>query len=235
MTLNIERRDMQNYQVIVDEDALKAFIEELPDTTVDERYYFCLFARKKYCRDIKYIKSDKSQLARKVASKGQLLGKIKQMECKLGSYLQDDVSIPQEALALYINPNPRCMKRATIQCLQNLAKVIGQDSPGFNPQAEAMSCIQRSCSRKIWTDFDIDTKEPGTLEKVASILVDRSCYKILESRGGYHVLVDTKAVPAEAGRMWYPEMSKLADIKGDCMLPVPGTYQGGFVPRFIEG
>lgn len=222
-----------NYQVIIDEDALKAFIDELPDNTVDERYYFCLFARKKYCKDIKYIKSDKSQLARKVATKDRLFGKIRQMECKLGSYLQDDVSIPQEALALYINPNPRCMKRASIQCLQRLANIIGQDSPGFNPQAEAMSCIQRSCSRKVWTDFDIDTKEPGTLEKVQEILVDRSCYKVLESRGGYHVLVDTKKVPAEAGKMWYPNLKKFADVVGDCMLPMPGTYQGGFVPRFI--
>ena len=59
---------MQNYQVIVDEEALKSFIDELPDSDVNERYYFCLFARKKYCRDIKYIKSDKSQLARKIAT-----------------------------------------------------------------------------------------------------------------------------------------------------------------------
>jgi len=223
-----------NYQVICDEEVLKAFIDSLPDSTVNERYYFCLFARKKYCREIKYIKSDKSQLARKVASKDRLFGEIKQMECTLGSYLQDDVDIPQEALALYINPNPRCMKRATIQCLQNLAKVIGQDSPGFNPQAEAMSCIQRCCSRKFWTDFDIDTKEEGTLERVAEILVDKSAYRVLESRGGYHVLVDTKKVPEEAGRMWYPELAKMADIQGDCMLPCPGSFQGGFVPRFLE-
>ena len=225
---------MTNYKVICDEKALKSFIDTLPNSDVNERYYFCLFARKKYCRDIKYIKSDKSQLARKVATKDRLFGKIQQMECKLGSYLQDEVDIPQEALALYINPNPRCMRKATLQLLKKLADVVGQDSPGFNPQAEAMSCIQRSCSRRLVTDFDIDTKEEGTLEKVADILKDKSCYKVLESRGGYHVLVDTKAVPQEAGKMWYPELRKMADVQGDCMHPVPGCTQGMFVPRFLE-
>ena len=225
---------MQNYQVIVDEEALKSFIDELPDSDVNERYYFCLFARKKYCRDIKYIKSDKSQLARKIATKDRLFGKIKQMECALGSYLQDDVDIPQEALALYINPNPRCMRKATIQCLQNLAKVIGQDSPGFNPQAEAMSCIQRCPSRRIWSDFDVDTKDIDILRVCEEILEDHNCFKILETRGGYHVLVKTKEVPSHKQKTFYKELAKFSDITGDCMLPAPGTYQGGFVPRFLE-
>lgn len=225
---------MTNYKIICDEEALKAFIEDLPDLTIDERYYLCLFARKKYCKDIKHIKSDKSQLSRHITTKDRLFSKIRQMECKLGTYLQDEVSIPQEALALYINPNPRCMRKATIQCIQRLVVTLGNDSPGFNPQAEAMSCVQRSCSRRIWIDFDIDTKEPGTLELVYGILKSKDCYKVLESRGGYHVLVDSNKVPKEAGKMWYPAMAKMADVKGDMLIPIPGCTSGMFVPRFLK-
>ena len=225
---------MTNYKVICDEKLLNDFIDELPDNTVNERYYFCLFARKKYCREIKYIKSDKSQLARKVATKDRLFGKIKQMECELGSYLQDDVDIPQEALALYINPNPRCMRKATFQLLKRLADIVCVDSPGFNPQAEAMSCIQRSCSRRVVSDFDVDTKDIDIVRTCEDILEDHNCFKILETRGGYHVLVKTKEVPKHKQRTFYKQLAEFSDITGDCMLPAPGTYQGGFVPKFLE-
>jgi hypothetical protein len=223
-----------NYQVICDKEAMLDFIESLPDTEPRERYYLCLFGRKKYCKDIKQIKSDKSQLCRKLSEKKRLFQKIKQMECEVGSYLSGDDTVPQEALALYINPNPRCMTKACFQALKNIAITISTGSfDGYNPQAEAMSCVQRSKSRTIWSDFDIDTKEDGVIEKVESILLDRNCYKILETRGGYHVLVEPDKIPPEIKKSWYKDMAALADITGDCMLPFPGSYQGGFVPRFI--
>lgn len=228
---------MSNYQIIVDEEKVKEFIDLLPDNTSDEHYYFCLFARKKYCKDIQYIKSDKSQLSRKTATKDRILDKIRQMECKLGSYVQhgvETIPIPQEALALYINPNPRSLKRATLQAIKKFADIIGQDAPNFNPQAEAMSCIQRSKSRTKWVDFDVDTKDIDIVGTCEKILEDHKCFKILETRGGYHVLVEPNLVPEHKKNSFYKELKSIADISGDCLLPMPGTYAGGFVPKFIE-
>ena len=223
-----------NYKIIIDKDAMLEFIDGLPDLTVDEKYYFCLFGRKKYCKDIKYIKSDKTQLSRHVARKERIFTKIQQMECELDAYTQGDTSIPQEAIALYINPNPRCLRKAALEGLKKLADVIALNAIGFDPQAELMSCIQRSISRKVWSDFDIDTKEEGTLEKVQDILQDKNCYRILESRGGYHILVELSKIPEGIKKVWYKQLASLADIQGDCMLPVPGSYCGGFTPKFID-
>lgn len=224
-----------NYKVICDEKLMLDFIDSLPDTTADERYYFCLFGRKKYCKDIKQIKSDKSQLSRKLATKDLLFSKIEQMECPLDTYTQGDESIPQEALALYINPNPRSLHKATCQGLERLAKAISTKSVGFNPQAELMSCIQRCASRKPFVDFDIDYKEDWVFDYAANIL-PKDTYRILETRGGYHVLVEPAKIKEvdKKNNSWYRGMSERADIHGDCMIPMPGSYQGGFVPKFVE-
>lgn len=230
-----------NYQVITDitdESLLRDFIDNfLPDLAENEKYYLCLFCRKKYCRDVKYIKSDKSQMSRKTSDKLRLFWKIKQMECEVGSYrqAQDEQPIPQEALALYINPNPRCVWKATLHGLSVLAKNIETGNKNHHPQEEMMSCIQRSISRKIWSVFDIDSKEEGVLDKVDDALQGhKECRKILETRGGYHVLVKLDTIPDEIKRTWYQKLAVLSDVTGDAMIPVPGTFQGGFCPHFIE-
>lgn len=227
-----------NYQIITDENLLRDFIDNfLPKTEENEKYYFCLFARKKYCKDVKYVKSDKSQLNRKTADSMRLFWKIKQMECPLGTYrqFQDEQPIPQEALALYINPNPRCVWKATLQGLSVLAKNIETGNKNHNPHQEMMSCIQRSCSRKIWAVFDIDSKDPEMLVKADEALQGhKECRKILETRGGYHVLVKLDTIPDEIKRTWYQKLAAISDVTGDTLIPVPGSYQGGWTPRFLD-
>jgi hypothetical protein len=40
-------------------------------------------------------------------------------------------------------------------------------------------------------------------------------------------------VPQSVRKTWHKNLSTLADVTGDSMIPVPGTYQGGWTPRFI--
>jgi hypothetical protein len=215
---------------------LEEFIQWLPDLLEHEQYYVSLFARKKYCPEIKWIKSDKGQLKRVTATKDNLISKIRQMECAIGSYCQrgDNTPFPQESLALYISPNPRDLYVATLKGLSTFAKLIELHNKNHNPHQEIMSVIQQSCSRKIWTDFDIDTKEDGILDKVHMYLgEDSKCRKIMETRGGYHVLVNAKLVPEKVKTSFYKNMTSISDVKGDCMIPVPGCTQGMFMPTFI--
>ena len=221
-----------NYKIINDEQALLNFIEWLPELKNGQKYYLSLFARKKYCPDL--VKSnDKTQLKRFVSDKGRMLQKIKQLQCEDGSYLLKDSIAPQESLVLYINPNPRDMKKATYSLIKQCVKLLENNNLGYNVHAEAMSCIQKSKAKTHFCDFDIDSKDID-LTKLEDIL-PREAYDILETRGGYHVLVNTAIAKLVPMQKWHTEIRRVFDVDhvGDQFIPVPGCCQGGFVPKFL--
>ncbi len=216
-----------NYTIIQDEHLLKQFIASLPDLLGDEKIYFTLLARKKYWP---VIKADKGQLKRGLATKENLFNKIRQLEAPLGSYQFEDQEIPQEALAMYCMPNPRSLTLATRKSLVKFAELIANDNKGYNPHQEVLSAVQQSKSRGIYLDFDFDQEECPYLEGV----LNEDSYQILKTRGGYHCLVETHKIAAEFRHTFYKKMQDLGcDVSGDCLIPIPGCYQGGFVPHFI--
>lgn len=223
-----------NYKIILNEDVLKNYIEWLPELEEHEAYYGCLFARKKYCTSIPWPGSDKSQLKRFTAKKHNLLSKIKQMECPVGSYEIKGQPIPQEALALYLHVNPRNLWKATIKSIGQLAKVIECDGRTSNPHQEVMSEIQKSLGKKKYAIFDLDKKDKGCVE-IISETVDNYC-DIMETRGGYHILVHLSKAKDIRMKHWYQAISGVegVDVTGDNMSPVPGCVQGGFMPQLIK-
>ena len=116
-----------NYELILDEAQLRDFINWLPDLEADERFYGALFARKKYS-DSSNQKKDKSQLKRFVTTKERLINKIKQLEVKKGTYTFNDIAVDENSLALYINPNPRNLKKATYNGILALTTLLRDDN-----------------------------------------------------------------------------------------------------------
>lgn len=233
-----------NYQIITDREALAAFIEWLPDLEPHEKFYCCLFARSKYTKHLEnplvHIKSDKAQLKRFVAAKKDLFWKIQQLECPIGSYRQQDNPVPQEALALYISINPRDCYRAQFGGLTALSKCIQNQSRNANPHQEIMSEIQRTKSRSHVVTFDVDLKYPF-MEKEKEGLhhsVNWDAVNIIETHGGYHIMVRPDKVKEEFRKTWYNKIKTQLEINeldqvGDLMSPMPGTYQGGFTPVLL--
>ena len=232
-----------NYKIVKDEAILKSFIDWLPELRETEKYYLCLFARNKYCKQLVHIKSDKAQLKRFVSDKERMFQKIKQLEIEVGWYKQKDIGVPEEALALYITPNPRDMWKATVNSLVKLANCIRDQNILVNPHQEVLSEIQRTKSRTCWIDFDLDSKGENpqqfldTLKSIIKHTVGESCVvKLLETRGGYHILVNPATVEQEFKSTFYNKLLKIngVDQAGDNMIPVPGCTQGNFIPHFIN-
>lgn len=231
-----------NYNIIKDEKLLKAFIEWLPDLKETEKYYFCLFARNKYCKELSHIKSDKAQLKRFVTDKERMFQKIKQLEIEVGWYKQREFAVPEEALGLYMTVNPRNMFKATINTMCKLANSIRDQNVNMNAHQEAMSEIQKSKSRTCWIDFDIDypsdigDPEVHTNNVKQQILehINIEAVALLKTRGGLHCLIDPSKVDQKYKNTFYQGLAKFSDQSGDNMIPVPGCTQGMYVPHFIN-
>lgn len=232
-----------NYSIIKDPTLLEEFIEWLPELTPDTCYYFCLFARSKYAKNddgtnkFPHIKTDKSQLARwTVHNKKDIITKIKQKEVAVGAYkTKDGGNIPQEALALYMTPNPRSQSKAMLAAMKRFCDIIGSKGEGFNIHQEALSAIQKSPAKKVFFDLDFDEVTPPEVRADIEGSINNSACNYLITRGGFHLLVELAKIEEKYSKSWYKNICSLGpDIKGDNMIPVPGTYQGGFIPHFLK-
>jgi hypothetical protein len=226
-----------NYQIILNEERLKNFIEWLPELQPNETYYCCLFARSKYCGDVVHIASDKGQLKRFTSNKKLLLQKIKQLECPVGSYTVKDKIAPQESLALYMNINPRNVEKAAKNSLKHFAELITRPYGGWNPHAEVMSEIQKAKSRTVYFDIDFDDIEIEEIQDliVKFYIINLTACTFLKTRGGFHLLIEIDKIEPIYQKTWYKNLTLLPgiDIKGDNMIPVPGCTQGNFEPYLL--
>lgn len=226
----------ENYKLVRDLEELQNFIDWLPSLQKGECYYISLFARKKYAPN-STLKADKSQLKRFTCNKKELIvSKIKQLECAYGSYEFDNHPVPQESLCLYITPNPRSYEVATKKSLIKFADLITRQYCGYNPHQEVLSNIQSSFSRKIYFDIDFDNVDFEKTIVEISKFINPSCLTFVKTRGGFHALIELNKIEEKYVKSWHTNITSIdgADIRGDNLLPIPGTYQGGFTPVLVQ-
>lgn len=226
----------ENYEVIANEKILEDFVDWLPAVANHESYYVCLMARSKYMTEkVKgwSTKSDQMHCARFLVKPEDLIRRLRGLECPVGAYTRRGKDVPQEALAAYITPNPRSNKGAVTELVATLVNQISNHQY-TDPVSAALTAAHRSRSRKIFThmECDGDIFEPKDIFKY----INTDAVDVLTTRGGYHVLVRHELVTDEYKRSWYQSLAQMggADASGDMMMPIPGTYQGGYIPGFID-
>lgn len=227
----------ENYKIIADEAKLIDFIDWLPELLDDEFFYVSLLSRKKY-DSTKQLKADKGQLKRFTSRKNFLIEKLRQLECKEGTFKHDGINVTNETMVAYITVNPRSNRRAAIQMLKDMADAVG-DWNEKCPSIEkiALSCIQKAGGSKHYIDFDFDGIELDSIIDKIKDAVNLDAVTVIKTRGGLHVLIKVEAVENKYRKSFYP---KILAIEGcdqanrDSLLPIVGCYQGGFVPHFID-
>lgn len=218
-----------NYSIIKDKSEFQKFINWLPDLAENERYYVSLLARKKYEAS---VPNNNQQLNRFLSRKEDIYHKVLQLECPIGAYkMKGNVDVPQEALALYICINPRSLSRGLKVATKSLVDILVRGDQVPNPARIALNAVKVCCSRKNYIVFDIDDKNPELIEKAFYTLGERCPY--IETRGGYHLLIDGRYTSEFKDKMWYKKIAECADVPGDEMSPVPGCTQGSFAPRLF--
>lgn len=139
------------------------------------------------------------------------------------------------------------MNKAATEMLVELA-ISNSKGKEINVHHEAMSQIHKARSRKILVSFDMDGKdlendmESIGWQQVIYNIVGNLDFKLLETRGGYHIILEPKNVEPSHRSTWHSRILSLPniDISRDKdgkivenMTPIPGTYQGGFTPKFV--
>ncbi len=227
-----------NYQVIVDDVEFQKFVEWLPPLEKEECHYAALLARDKYIRDlgIGTFNSDKHQCSRFVTNTERLLLKLKQCETEVGNYSVKGIEIPQQALAAYMTINPRSQTKAAKWLLKRLADVVADGEQNVNVYQESLTAIHKSVGRKLFVDVDFDNVALEQTVVEMSRYVNADAVKILETRGGFHAIIRLDKIHDKYVKSWYKNITTMngADIAGDTLIPIPGTYQGGWVPKLYN-
>jgi hypothetical protein len=210
---------------------LDDFINWLPILEKSEIYMLFLLARKKYAP---FLKSDKAQLKRVLATKDRIKEKIRQMEISYGGYKVDGQVVPQEALAVYITPNPRSLTRAMKQLAKQLVE-CGFEGRVLNPVSEALTAVHQNLGTTYFKDFDYDHVSFEDLKPKVEKSINLSAVNFLKTNGGYHVLVTLEKIEQQYAKSWFLNLTRIkgCDVRGDNLIPIPGCIQGNFTPYFI--
>jgi hypothetical protein len=238
------------YDFLRDERELECFADRvLPEVTADECFLLMLCARRKYLAEdekAQLVLGEAASVRREIVSeRGKLLQKVKELCVGTGLYKdRNGQPIPEHAFAVYVTPNPRSYRKAAVQIISELAEGLADGRP-LRLERLVKTQIHRAVSRKLYLDLDIDPAGGDDWQVVAArarAILGQTPFHTIQTRGGAHLLVQTRQLDRAVKRTFYRQlrelgegMAGLLEIRSDAMVPVPGTTQGGKMPALLPG
>jgi hypothetical protein len=194
-------------------------------------------ARTKYCKTL--AKANVCFNRRLIRTTSTFLHTLQTMVC--------EPDIPIEAVATYCSVNPRDLYAAGAATVQAATSAVLTHRT-FDTVAVLdktfLSEAQKHQHRRFIV-VDLDCKD-----YFAEVSADLASHHItpkfiIETRGGYHIVIDKEQVTGGAGKFVYTQLAKrtfvnadgqtksLVDVLSNPFSPIPGTVQGGFPVRIL--
>lgn len=224
-------------------------------------------ARRKYWQELS--KSQMNLNTKIFASdddEDRFVNELRRYEVRCDLYKDVDKDIPSSAVAIYLTANPMnelkaffAMQREVSEKLETI--VLGRlrassttegNGKGISNRIGQMTSIFKSCLHKsdqnVFLKLDVDTKEEQKIMTLKTFFKERQIlpHLIVESRGGYHVLLKRSLLGknhehlhkfVEGATFHDPETKEeksWVTVEKNALVIIPGTYQGGFLARIVN-
>lgn len=224
------------YKVVADPLELEKFIEYLPDTSAGEKYYVSLLTRGKYSYNIKDKNKNGVLQTFYNCTKENLENHIRRFEVPHGCYRYKGQPVDPSTLCVYMCVNPYSSKHLNKKVLSELARLNVHDELDTDLRKILASSASKATSFCNILTIDVDEKycEEQHGKIIHEVIGYRDAYKILLTRGGFHILVNMGDSKLTKNFMAILKTRIKCDVTGEsCLNPVPGCFQGDYVPRIM--
>lgn len=230
------------------------FLQFIPDLQRDEVYFLSLSARNKYLSDEEQKRYDLGRtemFSRHIAfDKDGISLALDRMKADLSvRKTRNGSHIPDKCLVVYFNVHPSSTVKAYRRFSEQMdrhyeeaflgtlngSKASDMWIPFHQMRTTLMNHIQKSFSRKLMVDIDIDGEDDeqskDLMWELHSFLTYAEChFMTIQTQGGYHILIPTKYLGKHV-----PLHKKLNELdnrtqgevkfNSNAMVPLPGTLQ----------
>ena len=185
---------------------------------------------------------------------------LRRLQIQQGSYKdkKSGKELPSEAFAIYLTVDPlneiRAYNKLQKQMADRFEKLISNvlfkessadcdmtDNQPTNLNLESVykSCLH-SCPEKGFKKLDVDSKDDDNINKLKALFVENDItpHLIVETKGGYHVILNTQKLSSESQKNLYVFSTQnknwMSIEKTGCLVAIPGTLQAGFRVKMVE-
>jgi len=222
-------KTVEVHNFIYDEEQVRQFVELIG--TKDAIHQMFISARPKYNKEVQFKARHISPMSFYNADADHFINLIRKYELPIGSYNGRGVPLPTNCLVVYCTTNARDGKRAAQNFINDcMNSVFSGDGHIFNHLYEKLNgAIMASKAKTQLTTIDIDSKDDYKEVKDFLIAENIDPAAVVETRGGYHVLLKTDKNLSKVYKAFSAKHTM-----GDTFCPIPGTLQGGFPVRFVS-